>query len=232
MFGFLTSAMGAGAVAGGLVVATVGITGLAPLTAAALAFGLAILAAAAVATLATELIALVVVGATSTALMATGNSTLQLTSDPRFRGRVMALWAVTFQGSTPIGGPIIGAVSEYTTPGSALRWARSRACSPPRSEAPRCAGSRPASVARRTPCGWTGARTSRLTAANGIQADQDSERGVISTGHCARRRTACETLPTNVRRTGPYPREPITSRSASTASPRIDSAGSAPTRIS
>ena len=28
------------------------------------------------------------------------------------RGRVMALWAVAFLGSTPIGGPIAGAVSE------------------------------------------------------------------------------------------------------------------------
>ena len=116
VFGFLTSAMGAGAVAGGLVIATVGITGLAPLTVAALGFGLAILAAAIVPTLATELIALVLVGAASTAFMATGNSTLQLTSDPSFRGRVMALWSVTFQGSTPIGGPIIGAVSEYASP--------------------------------------------------------------------------------------------------------------------
>src|ERR1019366_6496074 len=66
--------------------------------------------------LATELVALVLVGAMSTAFMATGNSTLQLTSDPSFRGRVMALRAVTFQGSTPIGGPIIGAVSEYASP--------------------------------------------------------------------------------------------------------------------
>ena len=40
--------------------------------------------------------------------MATGNSTLQLTADPPMRGRVMALWFVAFQGSTPIGGPIVG----------------------------------------------------------------------------------------------------------------------------
>jgi MFS family permease len=116
VFGFLTSAMGAGAVAGGLLVATFSVTGLAPLTSAAVGFGLAVLAAALVPTLATELVALVLVGAASTAFMATGNSTLQLTSDPSFRGRVMALWAVTFQGSTPIGGPIIGAVSEYASP--------------------------------------------------------------------------------------------------------------------
>jgi predicted MFS family arabinose efflux permease len=116
VFGFLTSAMGAGAVLGGLLVATAGVTGIEPLTAAALGFGLAILAAAVMPTLATELVALFFVGALSTAFMATGNSTLQLTTDPSFRGRVMALWSVTFSGSTPIGGPIIGAVSEYVSP--------------------------------------------------------------------------------------------------------------------
>ena len=40
--------------------------------------------------------------------MATGNSTLQLGAAPGMRGRVMSLWFVAFQGSTPIGGPIVG----------------------------------------------------------------------------------------------------------------------------
>ena len=40
--------------------------------------------------------------------MSTGNSTLQLGAAPNMRGRVMSLWFVAFQGSTPIGGPIIG----------------------------------------------------------------------------------------------------------------------------
>jgi MFS family permease len=40
--------------------------------------------------------------------MATGNSTLQLNAAPSMRGRVMSLWFVAFQGSTPIGGPIVG----------------------------------------------------------------------------------------------------------------------------
>jgi MFS family permease len=48
--------------------------------------------------------------------MATGNTTLQLTADPRFRGRVMALWAVTFSGSTPVGGPVVGAVADSLGP--------------------------------------------------------------------------------------------------------------------
>jgi MFS family permease len=44
--------------------------------------------------------------------MSTGNSTLQLTAEPAMRGRVMSLWFVAFQGSTPIGGPIVGGVME------------------------------------------------------------------------------------------------------------------------
>jgi MFS family permease len=115
-YGFLTAAMGVGAVAGGLVVASTARTGLLPFTVAAAGFGIAILAAALVPSLPGELAALAVVGFFSTAFMATGNTTLQLTSDPRFRGRVMALWSVTFNGSTPIGGPIVGVVSDDLGP--------------------------------------------------------------------------------------------------------------------
>lgn len=115
-YGFLTAAMGIGAVAGGLVVASVARTGLLPFTVAAAGFGAAILAAALIPSLAGVLAALAVVGFFSTAFMATGNTTLQLTSDPQFRGRVMALWSVTFTGSTPIGGPVVGLVADTLGP--------------------------------------------------------------------------------------------------------------------
>lgn len=115
-YGFLTAAMGAGAVAGGLVVAGVSRTGLLVFTMAAAGFGMAILAAALVPSVLGELAALAVVGFFSTAFMATGNTTLQLTSDPRFRGRVMALWSVTFSGSTPVGGPLVGVVADGLGP--------------------------------------------------------------------------------------------------------------------
>ena len=52
------------------------------------------------------------VGAASVTFLAVGNSTLQLASRPDMRGRVMSLWAVAFLGTTPIGGPIAGYVSE------------------------------------------------------------------------------------------------------------------------
>jgi MFS family permease len=107
-FGFMTAAMGIGAVAGGLVVAARGHVGLRPLIAAAGGFGIALLFAALAPNLPMELVALALVGWASVTFMSTGNATLQLGADPSMRGRVMSLWFVAFQGSTPIGGPVIG----------------------------------------------------------------------------------------------------------------------------
>jgi MFS family permease len=112
-YGFLTAAMGVGAVIGGLGMAAWGRTGLPALATAAAAFGLAMLATALAPTLGFALAGMALVGAASVAFQSTGNSTLQLTSAPHMRGRVMALWAVAFLGSTPIGGPIAGFVSQH-----------------------------------------------------------------------------------------------------------------------
>ena len=109
-FGFMTAAMGVGAVCGGLVMAARGKMGIRPLALAACVFGLAMTLAALAPSLGLELPALAFVGGASITFMATGNSTLQLTSAPEMRGRVMSLWFVAFQGSTPIGGPVVGAL--------------------------------------------------------------------------------------------------------------------------
>ncbi|MFW0783344.1 MFS transporter [Gordonia sp. CPCC 206044] len=110
--GFMTSSMGVGAVVGGLLVAARGTTGLRPLTIAAAGFGVTIAITAVAPNLTVAIIALFFVGWLSVSFMSTGNATLQLNSDPQMRGRVMALWSVAFMGSTPIGGPIIGAICE------------------------------------------------------------------------------------------------------------------------
>ncbi|RPA02495.1 MFS transporter [Gordonia sp. OPL2] len=112
--GFMTSAMGVGAVVGGLLVAARGTTGLRPLTIAAGGFGVTIAVTAIAPSLPVAIIALFFVGWLSVSFMSTGNATLQLNSDPRMRGRVMSLWSVAFMGSTPIGGPIIGAICQAT----------------------------------------------------------------------------------------------------------------------
>ena len=109
-YGFMTAAMGFGAVAGGLAVATRGRIGSLPLILAALGFGVAMAFAAVAPDLTVELLALALVGAAGVAFMSQTNATLQLRSAPEMRGRVMALWFVAFQGSTPIGGLVVGAV--------------------------------------------------------------------------------------------------------------------------
>jgi len=109
-FGFMTAAMGVGAVVGGLVVATRGRTGTWTLILAASGFGVAMTLATVAPDLPAELVALALVGAASISFMSTGNATLQLAAAPAMRGRVMSLWFVAFQGSTPIGGPVVGAV--------------------------------------------------------------------------------------------------------------------------
>lgn len=120
VFALVTSAMGAGAVVGGLLTANRSSTGVEPLSRAALMFGGAIALAALAPTLPLETLAMALVGAASITFLATGNSTLQIESEPRFRGRVMALWSVAFLGSTPLGGPVIGAVADGAGPRQAL----------------------------------------------------------------------------------------------------------------
>lgn len=109
-YGFMTAAMGVGAVVGGLAVASRGRIGSMTLIIAAFAYGIAMTLAALAPELVTELLALTLVGAAGVAFMSQTNATLQLRSAPEMRGRVMSLWFVSFQGSTPIGGPIVGAV--------------------------------------------------------------------------------------------------------------------------
>jgi len=52
-------------------------------------------------------------GVASIVFFVTANSTLQLTARPEMRGRVMALYAMIFLGSTPFGAPIAGYVGEH-----------------------------------------------------------------------------------------------------------------------
>ncbi len=110
-FGFMTAAMGVGAVVGGLWTATRGGTGVATLVRASVVFGIVVLAAALAPSVPVVLVLLVGVGAASVSLMARGNATVQLAVSPEMRGRVMALWLVAFLGTTPIGGPVAGWVS-------------------------------------------------------------------------------------------------------------------------
>jgi MFS family permease len=110
-YGFMTAAMGLGAVLGGLYTAARGRTGIPTLVGSSVLFGVVVLGTAVAPSAAAALVLLVAVGAASVSLMARGNATLQLASAPHMRGRVMALWLVAFMGTTPLGGPVAGWVS-------------------------------------------------------------------------------------------------------------------------
>jgi MFS family permease len=116
----LVSAMGVGSVIGALVTSARGRIGPAFLTGSAGAFGALTLALAAAPTLGLALGAIVPLGAASVMFAAGVNSSLQLAVEPAMRGRVMALYSVVFLGSTPIGGPLAGWLSEVASPRAAL----------------------------------------------------------------------------------------------------------------
>lgn len=115
-YGWLTALMGVGAIVGALGAASRVRPTVKLLVGSCAAFGLTMLAGAVAPSLLTEELSMVLVGAASISFMATANATLQLTSVPEMRGRVMALYGLVFLGSTPIGGPIVGWISQQFGP--------------------------------------------------------------------------------------------------------------------
>lgn len=117
-FGILSSAMAIGSVAGALLAAraarprwtlVIGGLGLFALACAAAAWSPHIVVFGAM---------LAVAGFTAQLFMTNANATVQLTSAPEVRGRVMALYGAVFMGGTPIGAPIVGWVADVWGP----RW--------------------------------------------------------------------------------------------------------------
>ncbi len=117
-YGVMASVMGIGAVGGGLVSAARARPRARSLCVAAIGWGIAITAAAVAPTLPLELAALVFVGYGSITFNSYAKTTLQLAAEPAMRGRVMALWALAWQGSTPIGGPLVGWIAQE----AGARW--------------------------------------------------------------------------------------------------------------
>ncbi|MHB8466155.1 MAG: MFS transporter [Acidimicrobiales bacterium] len=117
-YGFLSATMAFGSLVGALLAAARAKPTMLLLGAASIAFGLSMLLDAVAVSLAMEMVALFLTGITSITFMSSANATLQLTSRPEMRGRVMAIYMLLFLGSTPIGGPIVGWIAER----SSARW--------------------------------------------------------------------------------------------------------------
>ncbi|MDP3770568.1 MAG: MFS transporter [Candidatus Sungbacteria bacterium] len=117
-YALLNSAMGIGAIMGGLIVAGRRKSSPKNLMAIAILFGLMMIVVSFSPNLPFAIAAMVIVGICSISFTSLGNTILQLESSPQMRSRVMAFWSVAFLGSTPIGGPIIGWIGEHIDP----RW--------------------------------------------------------------------------------------------------------------
>ena len=110
------AAMGAGSLVGALVMATRRRPSPRMLAWAAAAMGAGMVAAGLAPNVGVAFGVLAGVGFASMVFMATGNSMMQVASAPSMRGRVMSVYAMVFLGSTPIGGPLMGLLSESAGP--------------------------------------------------------------------------------------------------------------------
>jgi MFS family permease len=118
-FGLLSSMLAIGSVTGALLSARREKPGLLVLTAAAGIFGVGFCLAAAMPNYQLFGCALVIIGLSAQTFTTTCNVTLQLSTDPNMRGRVIALFLAIAVGATPIGAPLVGWVADALGP----RWA-------------------------------------------------------------------------------------------------------------
>jgi MFS family permease len=118
VYSWMSIAMGAGAIFGALFAANRFDTHGRVLCGTGLAFGVGICVASLAPSLELFIALLVLVGAGQIAFLSITNSSLQLMANPTMRGRVMAVYTITLLGTTPIGGPLIGWISDQFGP----RW--------------------------------------------------------------------------------------------------------------
>ena len=112
-FTLLMSVVSAGALLGALAAARRTSVDVTVVSWAALLFGVAMGLLTISPGLALAYVFSFLLGLASTTFMTTSTAIVQIRSDPTMRGRVLALQAIVFLGSTPIGAPIVGYVSQH-----------------------------------------------------------------------------------------------------------------------
>jgi len=111
-YGMLISIMAIGSIMGAMITANRSKPTMLFLTLAASGFAISSMAAALSPNFISFAVALVALGLCLQMFMTSSNTLIQLSTDRRYRGRVMAVVLATAMGSTALGGPVVGAVSD------------------------------------------------------------------------------------------------------------------------
>ena len=112
LYGTMGAVLGVGAVAATLIVASRPRPTKRSVWVAMAAFGVSLALATVAGGLWLELVALALAGLTSVVVGVSLNASLQLGSDPAFRGRVIALFFLVANGSNVVGGPLSGWIAQ------------------------------------------------------------------------------------------------------------------------
>lgn len=111
-YGLLSSILAIGSLTGALLVARRPAARFRVVVLAAGGFGAASLVSALMPTFWSFAITLVLLGFCTSTLLSTANAFVQTTTEPAVRGRVLSLYFAILMGGTPIGAPIVGAISD------------------------------------------------------------------------------------------------------------------------
>jgi MFS family permease len=118
-YGLLGSVMAVGTLAAALLAARRQGSRMPYLVGGGIAFGIATIAASAMPGYWLYALMLIPVGLASLTFLNSANTSIQLSVEPQFRGRVLALYMAVLQGGTPAGAPLIGWIGTEFGP----RWA-------------------------------------------------------------------------------------------------------------
>lgn len=117
-YGVLGSIMAIGSLAGALMAARRSSSRVRLVVIAAFAFGIVAGINALMPTYEWYAVSVIATGFATLTMLTAANTAIQTSVDPAIRGRVMALYQVVLMGSTPIGAPIVGWISQNIHP----RW--------------------------------------------------------------------------------------------------------------
>ncbi|MGW5678396.1 MFS transporter [Streptomyces sp. NPDC003860] len=115
-YGLLNTLMAIGSLAGALLAARRGASGMRILVGAAVLFGALEVVAAFAPSFWLFAALLVPIGTFGLTVNVTANSSIQMATDPAVRGRVMSLFMMVFVGGTPLGAPLVGWITDAYGP--------------------------------------------------------------------------------------------------------------------